>query len=168
MIVAYEEVYPIMLELWKSSKQSVFATSVVKVVDFWFRGGGRKFLEENFSAVERGVKITRVFIVEDIRDITPQFRELIERQVNGGITVKMVLVSDLAPDLLYDMALIDERYVEYLNLLPGSKEMRGASFYNTDGQIRKALEIRSRILNEAEDAVFFLEQTSEKSKTGSG
>ena len=152
MEIRPEEVYSFALSLVKEINHTFFATSFVKATDFWFRGAGKEYLNENLVAAKRGVSITRIFIIEDLTDLTQQVRELINQLETGEIIVKIAHVENLSSDLLHDMAIFDERYVEYLDLIPGSKEMRGARFYRDETEIHKAKAIRDRILRESRDA----------------
>lgn len=138
-------------DFFKETNHSIFATSFVKTADFWFRSGGKEYLDKNFAAVKRGVNTTRVFIVEDIADITKDVRNLIRMQAEGKINVRIAFTKNLNPELLHDFAIFDDKYVLYLDLIPGSKEMRGARFYCSEGDLNKAKLIRERILLESEE-----------------
>ena len=162
MEIGPEDIYSFTMQRFREANHSVFATSFVKVADFWFRGVATEYLNENFKAVQRGVNIIRVFIVEDAADVTQQVIDLIRAQAQGGIDVKIAFTQHLTPDLLHDMGIFDGKYAEYLDLIPGSKEMRGARFYRNEAEVRRAIAIREHILQEAEGALEVLEKLEEQ------
>lgn len=156
MEVGPEDIYSFTMRRFKGANHNVFATSFVRLGDFWFRGAAKEYLLENYKAVQRGVKITRVFIVEDLANVTQRDIDLIKAQAQGKIDVKIAFTRSLTPDLQHDMGIFDGKYVEYLDLMPGSKEMRGARFYRNGAEVRAATAIRDRILLEADDALEIL------------
>lgn len=151
--VPANEVYSYVTRSLHDTTSSLFGVVFVQIADFWFSGGGKEYLEENFKAVQRRVKITRVFIVDDLADLSPDVQDLIRRQAEGGIDVRVAFAERLTPDLLHDMGLYDEKYAVYVDLIPGSKKTRGARFYRDEAEVRKAENIRDRILRESEDAL---------------
>lgn len=156
-----EEAYHLIVALWKQTQHDMFATIFAKTADYWFpRGGGKQVLTENLKAIERGVRCTRVFIVEGIEDLTEPIRALIRSQAESGINVKIVFADNLSSDVLVDMGLFDEKYVELMDLVPGSEEIRGGTFYANKEGIRRAKFIRDRILQESEDALEVLGRLS--------
>jgi hypothetical protein len=158
MEVEREETLYLMSRI-KGAKRSVFATSFVKAIGFWKSGGGREYFQENLKAIGRGVRITRVFIVENEGELTEEVAELIGAQVEGGVDTKIAFARNLSADLLHDFAIFDEEYVHYLDLIPGSREMRGARFYRDEAEVRRVTVYRDRILREAEDAPEVLQRT---------
>lgn len=165
---AAKDVYGHVKRNFAESKYSVFGTVFVALSDFWFSGGGKEYLQENFSAIKRGVKVTRVFILDDLKDITPEAERLIKAQADGGIVVRIALAHNLTPDLLHDMGIYDDKYAVYVDHIPGSKKLRGARFYRDDAALRQARNIRDRILRESEDALVILERRSEPGKGPTG
>lgn len=142
----------------RETQQTVFATVLGRIGEFWFTGAGKEYLQENTNAVQRGVKVTRVFIVENMEELTPEVHDLIRAQAEAGFDVKIAFAHDLTHDVLYDMALFDEKYAWYLDLIPGTREARGAKVYRDPGELRKAKTIRDRILRECMTAKEFFER----------
>lgn len=74
--------------------KKIRATSMVSVNVVWESERGRKTLEENLEAVQRGVSIERIFIFPDeaTRD---RSGDHLRKQAEGGIAVRTVLSRDL-------------------------------------------------------------------------
>jgi hypothetical protein len=150
-----DETYAYVMRMFREAEKNVFGTVFVRVTDFWFRGAGKEYLAENYRTIKRGVKITRVFIVESSDELTEEVVDLMKSQAANGIDVKIAFARNLGGDLLHDMGLWDDKYAAYMDLVPGSKEMRGSRLYRDEGEIRRALNIRERVLQESEDAASF-------------
>lgn len=148
------------MRMFQNAQQSVFGTVFVRITDFWFRGAGKEYLAENYRTIERGVKITRVFIVESSDELTEDTIELMKTQAAHGIDVKIAFARNLSPDLLQDMGLWDEKFAAYMDLIPGTKEMRGSRLHADEAEIRRAKSLRDRVLQESEDAAEFFRRFS--------
>ncbi|HVL87911.1 MAG TPA: hypothetical protein VM681_07925 [Candidatus Thermoplasmatota archaeon] len=156
--VPAKEVFSYVKRNFHDTRHSVFGTVFVQISDFWFSGGGREYLQENFEAIRRGVKVQRVFIIDDLTDLTLDVQDLIRRQAEGGIDVRVAFTDRLTPDLLHDMGIYDDKYAVYVDLIPGSRKTRGARFYRDEAEVRKAKQIRDRIVRESEPALEVLDR----------
>jgi len=94
----------------EASKRRVQATSLMAVdKDWWTSRAGAEYLDLNQRAVDRGVKIERIFILES----EPQ-REILEAlhdQVNHGIITSWVLEADIPASLERNIAIYDDEYL---------------------------------------------------------
>jgi hypothetical protein len=160
MNVSPENIFFAYIYLMKEAEHSLTATSFVKINNFWFRGGGKEYEKENFLAVKRKVKITRIYILEDIADMTTEVEYVIRNQMSNGIKLYVAFVNNLRPDLLHDIALFDNRYVMYLDLVPGSKYIRAGKVYSNELELHKAKIILDEILRDSEEASSFLQRHS--------
>lgn len=158
-------IFPLLLSLIKQTDHNMFATVFAQTADFWFRHGkGKEILKENVNAVERGVNCTRVFFVEEPSELSEEILNIIEFQLKKGLEVKIAFVQDLTTDLLVDMGLFDEKYVDYIDLVPSTAEMRGGILSRNQAEIQKAKRMRDQILQEANDADDILEQISSENE----
>lgn len=84
------------------------ATSMVSMNMVWESERGRKTLNDNLKAVERGVSIERIFIFpnEATRD-SPEAKDHLKKQVDGGISVRTVLARDIEPANRRDFGITD-------------------------------------------------------------
>jgi len=157
MPVSREEVYELDIALWDTVRISAFAMDFLNTSSYWTRGGGQKVLQKNEEAIARGVKITRVFILHNVDEITSDIKILIDLQAKKGIDVKVAIVDDLAQDLLQDMVVFDDKYVTYSDIVWGSSEMRGGKIFRSEAKLREAATIRNRILLECRDPKEFFQ-----------
>lgn len=141
------------------TKKAMFGTVFVKMADYWFGGSGKAYFVENLEAVRRGVKITRVFFLEEPAHLGDEIKRLIRAQADGGIDVRIAMTRNLTPDLLRDIGIFDENYVWYHDLVPGATGgVQGSGVYRDDREVRRALVIRDRILREARPAIELLQE----------
>jgi hypothetical protein len=146
-----DDIVPFIINILPKVKSSIFATSFVKKVNFWSSSPASKVLDENYKAVKRGVKITRILIVEHLEEITHEVRQYITEHTENKIDIKIVFTNQLSSDLVYDMGIYDDKYVLYVDLMPKSKEMRNAKFHCNESEIRNAQDRQQRLLYEAHE-----------------
>jgi len=147
----YSNFYGILQQQLAATKASAFFTSDVKADFAWLDSVGEPYRTLNIQCAKAGVKITRVFIVDDLADITAKVRDLIKEQVDAGISVRIAISAKLGRDSLYDMGIYDERYVSYFDLTPNTHEIRAHHTYNTSEALEQALEIRERLFQHSDD-----------------
>lgn len=150
--VPQSDMYEQAISLARSARQRFDAHSLVEDNDFWFRGAGKQYLDENLAAVKRGVTVSRVFIVATDADITGPSRDLIQLQLDGGIDVRIAFARNLSRDLLVDFFVVDGKYALYWDLVPGTREMRGGRLTINETELRRGQAIHDRLFKEAEPA----------------
>ena len=94
----------------------VFAASYVNPALFWCTPEGDLYRQKCFELVQRGVKVTRVFIRPagaDNEEWQCTEHEIAKQKANG-VRVKVVLESSLPPECKQDFLLIRGEYVAYL------------------------------------------------------
>jgi hypothetical protein len=153
------DIYSLTRQCLKVAEKSVFATSFARTADFWIVDGGPDYLKENLDAVKAGVHVTRVFILASAKDLHKMIkgrtlRMILSEQVDGGVDVRIAYLDTLRNEWRHDMAIFDDKYVEYLDL-----ETRGAHLYRATAELIKARDTRDRILERALDARTVLERT---------
>lgn len=96
----------------------VFATSYVNLKLFWHTYEGDLYGQKCFELVQRGVKVTRVFIRPAQADDEEWqcTEDEIAKQKANGVRVKVVLESSLQPECRQDFLLIPDEYVAYLDI----------------------------------------------------
>jgi hypothetical protein len=152
------------ISLMREARSSIQAHALVEANDFWFRGAGKQYVEENLNAARRGVKMSRVFTVDTAEDLTPENRDLIRMQVAAGIDVRICFSRSLARDLLVDYVVFDDKYVMYWDLVPGTKEVRSCRLVATETEVRRAKTVHERVMSEAEPAAEFLSRIGPAAK----
>jgi hypothetical protein len=161
MSIDANEVVLVAIHLIDNLKRSIFATSMVKLEDFWFRGFGEKYIEKHKQAIKRGVNITRIFIVEDFSVFEDmRLRKLINDQINMSIDVRILWNSQTPPEYLLDFGIWDDEIVFYIKF-DLNFQMSGADVYTDIRNIQKAHKIRDFMLNEAQQASSVLKEFKE-------
>lgn len=145
-----EHAHSVLTRLLRSSQRCVFATSFTSDPGFWLSGVGKEYLAENAAAVKRGVKVTRVFVVEP-SDLTIDVRRLITNHARGAMDTRVAYTDRLGDGGLYDMAIFDDEYVAYAEVVPGTKKMRRIVVYRGTEHLASARETLNRILSECCD-----------------
>jgi hypothetical protein len=101
---------------------SIFMTSYVQIDDWWETPVGRQYLKANFRAVERGVSITRIFIVRpDDGDPLKTFAEAQATKLN----VRLVEESRVEPAERENFFLIENRVVSFADYSREGRLLRG-------------------------------------------
>lgn len=144
------------LALMREAQHGVQAHALVEAHDFWLRGAGKQYVEENLTAARRGVKLSRVFTLDSTDELRPENLGLIQAQLEAGIEVRVAFTKSLARELLVDYAIFDDKYVMYWNLVPGTKEVRSGRLVATETEVRRARALHERVMNEAEPAAAFI------------
>ena len=136
------------LEMIKSSKQSILATSYVQFNQWWDTPWGRRYEELNAEAIKRGVKITRIFIFSNKADYEVAKPHL-DAQKKAGIDVRYVMSNQLETKVTSDMVIIDGRLAGELVLTP-EKGMKQAEFRTRAVDIQDLSARINRVLLDAD------------------
>lgn len=151
-----EEVVDLLLNIIQETKKTVCATSVVKMADYWGGGSGKEWVEANFTAIRRGVKITRIFIIESVDSLDQEGRAQIEAQRVGGIDVRIALANRIDGHLIVDMGLFDDHYYVVADFLAGLGGLQAFRLHRRSVEVERGRITFERILRESEDARTFL------------
>ena len=149
------------MECLRSATTRVFATSYVKIADFWSGGQGAEYRNENLARAAAGVHMDRVFIFDSPSDATPLIREIIKEQAAAKINVRIAWITDLKPQWR-DMAIFDKAYVEYLDVRIGSLEVRKATVHRSSEKLRQAEELMEHIMINSREALSVLDEIDRK------
>jgi len=117
----------------EGTKQMEHAINHVKAADRvtteWdSRGVLHNFYEANLRAIERGVKITRIFVVNRADLTDPDFQKVLSTQSSGGIDVRVAFHDELPSatditsrntDSSFDFAIYDDRVITDVFSKPG-------------------------------------------------
>ncbi len=101
----------------ESARTSIRAVACAKP-DWWKTNIGQAYFQANVNAVERGVRITRIWIYDEATLIDLQ--NVIMQQHNAGIETHVILPDQLPRDLLEDYMIVDEQILIKLELLSNS------------------------------------------------
>ncbi len=92
------------------------------------RGALHNFYQSNLRAIERGVKITRIFVVNRENLAEPDFQKVLLTQYRNGIDVRIAFrdelpsannISDRDTDSSFDFAIYDDRVITDVFSKPG-------------------------------------------------
>ncbi len=100
--------------LMKNAKQSVWSTSYVSPEAWWKTPEGRKYWDENVSALRRGVKISRIFILP--RGSSKELVDILEEQQNADVDVWVAQEKQIPPGLAEDYMIVDHKVVSTAEL----------------------------------------------------
>jgi hypothetical protein len=118
-----------------TAKSEVFATSAVTPDKWWGTSMGRAYAQANYDAVQtRGVKITRVFLVKDdkeLQTLLPLIREHLFHKISACYIYKRTLDQDSDQDLVS----VDDKVAGEL-VLRGSEGFQEARFYFNETKAR--------------------------------
>jgi hypothetical protein len=162
-MVEQSEMPDFALELMRSAKKRVFATSYVQFNDWWNTPWGARYEQINEDNIKKGVLITRIFIFSN-KEAFEGARKYMEMQKKAGIDVKYAMTQNLDMKLTSDMVVIDDRLAGDLRLTP-DKGMKEAEFYTRQTDVD---DIKSRITSVDDESSPFGSETSPNSPTKQG
>jgi hypothetical protein len=120
-------------ELLKSPDQKQYQSLAwVRNLKYWQDEPGKRSMQVNFEAVQRGVLVERIIVLRDelwpVGDTLPlqEILPWIEEQHNHGLWIALIRESDLSrePDLLLDMGIYGDRAVGTQELDDCSRTLR--------------------------------------------
>jgi hypothetical protein len=100
-------------QIFDTVEKKVFAIDIVMDPNKWSTGDHPLWQETNLRAAEKGLEMTRIFILKDkdfLRDEFPLANTMRE-QSEAGISVRYVTLDELEPELIRDGALLDDKMV---------------------------------------------------------
>lgn len=121
--------------------EAVRATSYVGLDEWWRTGVGSQYLEANFRACQRGVSITRIFILK-ADEILP-FRPFIEAHQAGGVTVLIAKQETLDDKYKENFFLLGDRIVSYTEYSREGRLVAGHVMRNFDTAKQYAARFRA-------------------------
>lgn len=118
------------LEGAKQMEQAVHHAKMAdRITTGWdSRGALHNFYQANLRAIERGVKITRIFVVNRETLAEPDFRKVLLTQYRNGIDVRIAFrhelssatnISNRDTDSSFDFAIYDDRVITDVFSKPG-------------------------------------------------
>lgn len=142
------------LWLLKNLQKNLFATSLVVMDDLWFRGHGGDLHRENLEAAKRGRDITRIFIVEDLHNLSDaRLQSLAVQQRENGIKVLYALSSELPAECVRDFGIWDDTLVCYLEAGADRRTIELAGYHTSQDELNRALRLKARILDRAKEFI---------------
>ena len=134
------EVMTIAVEMLKGKRvqQTLLATSSTQ--SWWESQEGKNYERMNFDLVDNGVRITRIFIYEDQRELDA-LKPIMERQQRHGIKVRCVRRD---PNMSDDYVVLDGKCAGILRLTT-KREMIQAEFVFDAGTVAQVQEKFSMI-----------------------
>ncbi|MCW7943560.1 hypothetical protein AAW14_16310 [Streptomyces hygroscopicus] len=87
-----------LIDLTTCTKKTLYATSTDVDRDFWASEPAKRYLAAQGEAIKkRGVEVRRLFLVDELEDVTESLRKLCERQRTFGIDARIAVQSLLEP-----------------------------------------------------------------------
>lgn len=108
-----EEAYVRAGQILDTLEKSTHFTDIVMNANKWSTGDLPLWQETNLRIANKGIKMTRIFILKDkdfLRDEFPLVNTMRE-QSEAGISLRYVTIDELEPELIRDGALLDDRMV---------------------------------------------------------
>lgn len=109
--------------LVQSAKEYGKAVAYGNVREQWEGRDSVEYQQANWDAAKRGVKITRIFILQGAQ--MSSSKEMILEQIAAGIDAYVVEESQVEPELLDDFAIWDGRYLGRSEARAGGKVVGG-------------------------------------------
>ncbi|MEU6157582.1 hypothetical protein [Streptomyces sp. NPDC047130] len=88
-----------MLSLTQSTERSIFATSTSVDREFWNSEPASRYLQAQREAIERGVVVQRLFLLESAEMLDDKLLRLCEEQELLGIELRAAVLQELPPHL---------------------------------------------------------------------
>ncbi len=110
-----EERISVLIPAMREAERTLKAVSHIHI-NWWFSGLGNKYLEENRLAVERGLKVERIFVLGDRKSKEePQdfkdYLDLIKKQLDFGVIVYVARASDVSKEIRRNFLILDDQFV---------------------------------------------------------
>ncbi|WP_280667939.1 MULTISPECIES: DUF6879 family protein [unclassified Kitasatospora] len=102
-----------LLALCASATATIDATSTAVDVGFWRTELGLRYLAAQRAAIDRGVRVRRLFILESPEPAAmEELHRVCQQQTELGVTVKLVTINELPPrlklDPMFDFIVFDQ------------------------------------------------------------
>ena len=137
------------LEMVKSAKKSILATSYVQFKEWWDEPWGKRYEDLNRDAVQqRHVDITRIFIFSNTAEFQNALSHL-KAHKQDGIKIEYAMASNLNVKITSDMVVVDDRLAGELRLTP-DKGMKEAMFYSNSQDIQQYRTMITDVENQSE------------------
>lgn len=81
---------------------------------YWRTSHGIKYIQANKDAIERGVKIARIFVQRP--DVIDDYEDILNAMFQMGVELYVVSPDTVPSDLKRDMNIIDEQILVHLEL----------------------------------------------------
>jgi len=121
------------LEMIKSAKEKILATSYVQASRWWETPWGKHYEELNETKAKDGVRITRIFIFQEKSDMA-RIEEVMKAEKHAGIDVRYAYLQDLTDNITSDLVVIDSNLSGELRLTP-DKVMTFAEFMTNQSDV---------------------------------
>jgi len=83
-------------------------------MEYWRSAPGRKYMHANMRAIQRGVRITRIFV--QYPDELRQHRDIISQMLQMGVSLYAVSPDEVPSELKRDMNILDKKILVHLEL----------------------------------------------------
>ena len=93
----------------EQSQNRILAVSPVDIDEEWWNSSiGKKYLDAHREAINRGVSITRIFLIEEL---TQSIKNIMDQQVDIGISISYISVNELPVELQDAFVIFDDHYL---------------------------------------------------------
>lgn len=134
----------------KNAKNSILATHI-NVKGWRESQSSKEIFEENKRAIERDVRIHRIFILFDKELKDPLTKEIMEKHKKIGVKVECVKNTEIPPDKVKDFIIFDDKKVIIENLSPDFKRFTDGIVLKNEQEIKEWMEIFRKISTQASE-----------------
>ena len=104
---SYYDINPLILAT-QNSCSTIRAVSIANVdLNFWLSTAGKRYWKTNIEAIEKGVKIERIFVYSELNK---ELKLLAKQQLDSNVSVYIVQSNTLTNNLLTDMIIYDDNF----------------------------------------------------------
>lgn len=112
-------------------KESIVATTYIKVDVWWGRSNVQEYYLANVAAVSRGVNVTRIFMFGDEPEAQNGL-DILNQQAHAGINVRVIYLQDVPPEDQVDFAIFDNELAWHLRVAPDRTSLLGFTLYASE------------------------------------
>ena len=98
---------------FRNAKVCAYTVALGKM-QYWRSGLATKYIQTNKEAIQRGVKVVRVFIQHE--EVLADYRDIMETMQQIGVELYTVSPDTIPPELKRDMNILDEQILVQLEL----------------------------------------------------
>lgn len=112
---------------------TVSTSSLRSNQNWWRTRTGITYWEENIAAIQRGVAISRVFILDELNDVTETFMRI---QADAGVNAHYILSSDLPLNLRSNVIVWDGR-IAWRAIMSTTGDITENWIYTRDSDVQR-------------------------------
>lgn len=149
VIVDGPDVPQFSIEMIKSAKSTIDATSYAGASNWWDQPWGVTYEAANEEAIKRKVLVTRTFLFTNKDEFTAD-APLLTKEFENRIKVRYAYVGDLHGNIVNGYVVIDGQLAGELHLTP-TRGVKDAVFYTQPQDVANVQEIIARVVSQSSE-----------------